>query len=292
MSRLDLPVSVRSARAASLVFLPILAALLLGAAPGAARSEPIPVGVVDFTSSVGTSWTRRLPELIVDELVNSGLFDVLEREKLVSVVQELNFQAGALVDPSKAVQIGGMSGARLLVTGNIVESNASRNTSSAYGVNSTIDRFYLKARLEVIDLESGSKIFSNIADSFAELKKVGPNTVGRGEDSLGPDVATQLVAAMIDNPRIRDLAGDVAPDEPATITISSEPEGADVEIDGVYFGNAGGTFEVTPGVHEIVVSRPGFDSWSKKVKVTDGLSFTATLAESVDAKVEVKVENK
>ena len=289
MSRLDL--AVRSARAVSFVPALALAAFLFAAAPGAARSEPIPVGVVDFTSSVGTSWTRRLPELIVDELVNSGLFDVLEREKLVSVVQELNFQAGALVDPSKAVQIGGMSGARLLVTGNIVESNASRDTSSAYGVSSTIDRFYLKARLEVVDLESGSKIFSNVADSFAELKKVGPNTVGRGEDSLGPDVATQLVAAMIENPRIRDLAGDAVPDEPATITISSEPEGADVEIDGVYLGNAGGSFEVTPGVHEIVVSRPGFDPWSKKVKVTDGLSFTATLAESVDAKVEVKLEN-
>ena len=289
MPGLDLP--VRSARASSFVTALTLAAFLLGTTPGVARGEPIPVGVVDFTSSVGTSWTRRLPELIVDELVNSGLFDVLEREKLVSVVQELNFQAGALVDPSKAVQIGGMSGARLLVTGNIVESNASRNTSSAYGVSSTIDRFYLKARLEVVDLESGSKIFSNIADSFAELKKVGPNTVGRGEDSLGPDVAAQLVAAMIDNPRIRDMAGDAAPDEPVTITISSEPEGADVEIDGVYLGNAGGAFEVTPGVHEIVVSRPGFDSWSKKVKVTDGLSFTATLAESVDAKVEVTVEN-
>ena len=71
-------------------------------------SEPIRVTAVDFTSSVGTNFTRRLPELIVDELVNSGDFDVLEREKLTSMACEL--QGGALVDSSRAVQIGSMSG--------------------------------------------------------------------------------------------------------------------------------------------------------------------------------------
>ena len=270
----------------------LVLALTVAIGPSAVRADgPIPVGVVDFTSSVGTNWTRRLPELIVDELVNSGLFDVLEREKLGSLASEIDFQAGALVDPSKAVRFGGMSGARLLVTGNIIESGGSSQTSTAYNIRSTVRRHHLKARAEVIDLESGSKIFSRIADSTAVLKQVGLNSTGRGEDSLGPDVAGQLVAAIVENPRIRAMAGDAAPDEPVSVTIESEPEGADVEIDGVYYGNAGGTFEVTPGVHEIVVSRPGFNAWRKKVKVDDGLTFKATLAETVDARVEVKVES-
>ena len=65
----------------SLLFL--LAALTAFSTNG--FSEPIRVIAVDFTSSVGTNYTRRLPELIVDELVNSGDFDVLEREKLTSI---------------------------------------------------------------------------------------------------------------------------------------------------------------------------------------------------------------
>ena len=238
-----------------------------------ARAEPLPIMVVDFTSSVGTNWSRRLPELIVDELVNSGDFDVLEREKLDSVAEELAFQAGALVDPSKAVQIGGMSGAALMVTGNIIENRSSSKRSTSYNITSTIVDHYLKARMEVVDLTSGSKLFSHVADDSATLKTTGPNTVGEGEESLGPAVASQLVAAMLEHERIRSMieaAGGGSPAEPITITIGSVPEGADVEIDGVYFGNAGGPFDVTPGVHEIVVTLPGHESWVKQVKVRDG----------------------
>lgn len=280
----------RASLAASAVS--ILLAIVALSAPFAARAQGlVPIGVVDFTSSVGTNWTRRLPELIVDELVNSGSFDVLEREKLDTVAREIEFQSGAFVDPAKAVRIGGMSGARLLVTGNIIESRSSRDTVTAYNVRSEIHRYYLKARLELIDLESGSKIFSHVADSLAELKKVGANTIGRGEDSLGPDVAKKLIDAMLQSERVMRLTEGTVPAEPVAITITSSPEGADVEIDGVYHGNAGGSFEVTPGVHDIAVSLPGHEVWSKQVKVSDGMSFTANLAKRVDSRIEIQVDD-
>jgi len=271
----------------SLLFL--LAALTAFSTNG--FSEPIRVIAVDFTSSVGTNYTRRLPELIVDELVNSGDFDVLEREKLTSMARELDFQGGALVDPSRAVQIGSMSGAQLMITGNIIENSRTRKRATSYGITSTVTRHYLKARLEVVDLTSGSKLFSNIADDTAVTKATGLNTVGRGESSLGPNVAQKLVNAMLEHKRIKTMIENAGGGsaEPVLVSINSVPEGADVEIDGVYLGNTGTEFEVGPGVHEIVVSLPGHDVWRKKVKVRDGLSFTATLAESVDSRIQVDV---
>lgn len=270
----------------------VLLCLVLGCSGSLAQADLLRVIAVDFTSSVGTNYTKRLPELIVDELVNSGDFDVLERGKLTSLARELNFQAGALVDPGKAVQIGSMSGAELLITGNIIENTRSSKTATSYGIKSTVTRHYLKARIEVIDLTTGSKLFSNVADDTAVVKTTGLNAVGRGEGTLGPNVASQLVDAILTNKRIKRMVenaggGEV---EPVMITINSNPEGADVEIDGVYLGNAGGEFEVNPGVHEILVSLPGFETWSKKVKVRDGLSFTATLSEAVDQKIEIQVE--
>ena len=270
----------------------VLICLLLSLAGSSVQAELLRVIAVDFTSSVGTNYTKRLPELIVDELVNSGDFDVLERGKLTSLARELDFQAGALVDPGKAVQIGSMSGAQLLITGNIVENTHSSKTATSYGIRSTVTRHYLKARIEVIDLTTGSKLFSNVADDTAVIKTTGLNSVGRGEGSLGTNVASKLVNAILNNKRIRRMvesAGGGAA-EPVMITINSSPEGADVEIDGVYLGNAGGEFEVNPGVHEIMVSLPGYETWSKKVKVSDGLSFTATLSETVDQKIEIQVE--
>ena len=97
-----------------------------------------------------------------------------------SLAGELDFQAGALVDPAKAVQIGGMSGARLIVTGNIIEYGSTKQRSTQYNVTSTVYKYYLKARIEVVDLQSGSKIMSKVADSSATLKKVGLNSVGKG----------------------------------------------------------------------------------------------------------------
>ena len=262
-----------------------------GSIPKDVLSEPIRVIAVDFTSSVGSNYTRRLPELIVDELVNSGDFDVLERAKLTSIGRELDFQGGALVDPGKAVQIGSMSGAQLMITGNIVENSQSRKRATSYGITSTVTRHYLKARLEVVDLTTGSKLFSNIADDTAVTKSTGLNTVGRGESSVGPNVARKLVQAMLGHKRIKSMVENAGGGsaEPVIVSINSVPEGADVEIDGVYLGNAGNEFEIGPGVHDIVVSLPGHEVWRKKVKVRSGLTFTATLAKTVDSRIEVDV---
>lgn len=250
------------------------------------------VMVVDFTSSVGTNYTRRLPELLVDEIVNSGMFDVLEREKLDSIAREFSFQAGALVDPGKAVEIGNMSGAQLMITGNIVENWSTRKQSTAYNITTTISRSYLKARIEVIDLNSGIKLFSHVADDTAVLKSTGPNSVGRGSTSMGPRVAKQLADALLQNPRINEIvdAASGATVEMVSIQINSVPEGADVEIDGVFMGNAGNSFDINPGIHEVSVSLPGYIAWRKQVKVRDGLAFTATLAQQVDQRIEVQVE--
>ena len=263
----------------------------VGSIPKDVLSEPIRVIAVDFTSSVGSNYTRRLPELIVDELVNSGDFDVLERAKLTSIGRELDFQGGALVDPGKAVQIGSMSGAQLMITGNIVENSQSRKKATSYGITSTVTRHYLKARLEVVDLTTGSKLFSNIADDTAVTKSTGLNTVGRGESTVGPNVARKLVQAMLGHKRIKSMVENAGGGsaEPVVVSINSVPEGADVEIDGVYLGNAGGEFEIGPGVHDIVVSLPGHEVWRKKVKVHSGLTFTATLAKTVDTRIEVDV---
>ena len=268
--------------------------LLVGIAlcSSSAWASRLNVMVVDFTTSVNSNYQKRLPELIVDEIVNAGDFEVLEREKLTAVTRELALQAGALIDPEKAVQIGGMSGAQLMITGNIIENWSSRKNVSAYGINSTITRSYLKARMELIDLQSGAKIFSHVASDSAELKSTGAHSVGRGSASMGPRVASKLVNALMENTRVREMvdAANNSQVEMVSIEINSVPEGADVEIDGVFMGNAGDLFEVIPGVHEVSVTLTGYEPWSKKVKVREGLVFTARLAEQVDQRIELQVE--
>jgi len=281
-----------SKRVTQSLFMYALVFLIFPLFSSAAHADRLSVMIVDFTSSVSTNYTRRLPELIVDEIVNSGVFDVVEREKLKSIANEFSLQAGVLVDPGKAVEIGSMSGAQLMITGNIVENWSSKKNSVAYGIKSSISRSHLKARIEVVDLRSGIKLFSHVADDTAVLKSTGPNSVGRGSTSLGPRVANELVEALLSSKRIIEIVDEASgnEDELIEIRISSVPEGADVEIDGVYMGNTGTAFEVNPGIHEVSVSLPGYLPWLKQVKAKDGLEFTATLAKQVDQRIEVQVD--
>jgi hypothetical protein len=65
---------------------------------------------------------------------------------------------------------------------------------------------------------------------------------------------------------------------PIQVAISSIPDGADIEIDGSFVGNAPSAIELTPGEHTVVVHRKGFQKWERKIKVSGGsISLRAEL---------------
>jgi hypothetical protein len=56
----------------------------------------------------------------------------------------------------------------------------------------------------------------------------------------------------------------------ANININSNPAGAEVQIDGVFVGNTPSTVGVSAGDHVVTVSKKGFKTWERKVKITTG----------------------
>ena len=64
----------------------------------------------------------------------------------------------------------------------------------------------------------------------------------------------------------------------ANISVSSNPTGADIEIDGNFVGSTPSTIQLDPGDHQIDIEKKGFQSWSRKMKVTGGtLNINADL---------------
>ena len=62
------------------------------------------------------------------------------------------------------------------------------------------------------------------------------------------------------------------------LSIASTPAGADIEVDGGFVGNTPSTIEVALGDHTITVSKSGYKSWERKLKVTGGnVNLTAEL---------------
>ena len=56
----------------------------------------------------------------------------------------------------------------------------------------------------------------------------------------------------------------------AKLSILSIPDGADIEIDGSFVGNAPSELELSEGEHTIAVKKTGFKDWERKMKVRGG----------------------
>jgi hypothetical protein len=88
-----------------------------------------------------------------------------------------------------------------------------------------------------------------------------------GAAAAAKATAPQPVAATM-------MAPAPAPAAPANgkVTVASVPDGADIEVDGSFVGNAPSDVELTEGDHTITVKKTGFKDWQRKVKVSGGSS--------------------
>lgn len=56
----------------------------------------------------------------------------------------------------------------------------------------------------------------------------------------------------------------------ARLAITSVPDGADIEIDGAFVGNAPSSLALQPGNHNIVVKKNGYKTWERTLRVSGG----------------------
>ena len=66
------------------------------------------------------------------------------------------------------------------------------------------------------------------------------------------------------------------------VSIKSDPEGADITVDGNYSGSTPSTMKLAAGSHVLDVTKPGFGKWERKISIEAGGNITvdATLQKS------------
>jgi hypothetical protein len=52
--------------------------------------------------------------------------------------------------------------------------------------------------------------------------------------------------------------------------MTSNPAGAEIELDGAFVGSTPSTVGVAPGDHSIVIKKSGYTTWERKIKVSSG----------------------
>jgi PEGA domain len=87
--------------------------------------------------------------------------------------------------------------------------------------------------------------------------------------------AEEAAAAARNKPAgVQLVSAQVGPNQPsgAKLSISSMPDGADIEADGSFVGNTPSDIQLAEGEHVVSVKKSGFKTWERKLKVNNGSS--------------------
>lgn len=109
----------------------------------------------------------------------------------------------------------------------------------------------------------------SVQDACDAIKKHWP------ENGTSIRAAEEAAAAARNKPASLQLVsadGGSAKAPGAKLSITSSPDGADIEADGSFVGNTPSDIQLTEGEHTISISKSGFKTWEKKLKVSNGSS--------------------
>jgi hypothetical protein len=138
-----------------------------------------------------------------------------------------------------------------------------------------------KNKVAVFDAQTGDSIVSKSTLSLGGSVEEACRSIARHWGDHKPATASAGDPPP-EGAKLQPAAGEIssAPAQPAgaRLAIASIPDGADIEIDGSFVGNAPSSIQLTPGSHNVVVKKNGYKSWERTLKVSAGdISIKAEL---------------
>lgn len=148
----------------------------------------------------------------------------------------------------------------------------------------TINNKEEKADYVVLVDHEGGKSWYKKDNKVAVFNDNGDSIVSKSTRSLGGSVETACEAIGKDwtaggqaRAAARQQAGAAQPAAKAAdsatsarLQVSSEPSGADIEVDGNFMGSTPSTLELPPGDHTISIKKSGYKTWERKMRTTGG----------------------
>ena len=89
------------------------------------------------SKGMGIEDAQLVSEFVIEDMLDSGLFDIIEREQLDQVLAEQAFGSSGLVDASTAPQAGQLLGAQYIVYGNVTGLTTKESGASAMGMGAS-----------------------------------------------------------------------------------------------------------------------------------------------------------
>ncbi|MBI2571660.1 MAG: hypothetical protein HYV63_32015 [Candidatus Schekmanbacteria bacterium] len=186
------------------VFLVVSAALFGALSPQLARAAgKFRIAVVEFENRAGNQWGRLgsgASDMLATELVKTGQFSVIEREKLQAVLNEQALGMSGAITPQSAAQVGRLLGVQAIVTGAVTEFGESQSGVSGGGYFGVSKREYRAAvDVRIVDTGSGEIVFADNAastDSIANVSVMGFGGGGEWDEQKAGQVMRGAISTL------------------------------------------------------------------------------------------------
>ena len=161
---------------------------------------------------------------------------MVEREKIKPLITEHSSSGSGMVDPTSAIKMGAMTGA----TGKVISANVGQKTFRTYGIWTKKKTLSLKVSTRVLDTKAGRVLFCGTESASDSTRAT--STLQVRDDGIFVAIAEEIANRFAER---LSQSGQFTPAEEETLTVANvmfhpAPESADVEVDGVFYGNVGG----------------------------------------------------
>lgn len=163
------------------------------------------VGVVDFENKTAYGQNRlgqAASDILITELVKTGKFIVVEREKMNKLLEEQKLGMTGAIDANTAAQVGKILGLNAIVTGAISNFGV-RTTGADYLIaQSKRQEATCTVDIRVVDAETGQILLADAGKGVSKVTSggiLGLGTQGSYAESIEGDALRAAVSQLITN---------------------------------------------------------------------------------------------
>lgn len=163
------------------------------------------IGVVEFSNKTAYGQGRlgsAASDILITELVKSGKFIVVERDKLDKVMQEQKFQSQGMTDPATAAKLGQILGLEAIVVGTVSQFGVKKEGSDYLLTQSKRQVADVTVDIRLIDVQTGQVILADSGKGMAKSTKasfLGMGTKGGYDETLEGEALRAAVVQFVKN---------------------------------------------------------------------------------------------